>query len=155
MDSKSYKEIVNPQNDQLSAITNGLNSFGLEQTGWEAPARVAIVCEDYGTDVIGGVIGHSIRQRFYLTQLWVAEEHRSMGVGAELVSRMEAFAKERDCRDVVVDTLNSAAVLFYESLGYRVYMINPNYIRGFDWHFLSKEISQSDTVHQPSGRDGE
>jgi len=154
MDSQAYKEIVEPHNEQLTEITNGLNLFGLEQTGGEAPARVAIICENSGSDVAGGAIGHSIRQRFFITQLWVAEQHRSKGIGAELVTRMETIARERDCHDVLVDTLNTKAVSFYERLGYRVYMVNPNYIRGFDWHFLAKEISQSNTAPQStSGHD--
>jgi len=154
MDSRTYQQIVDPHREQLSEIEKGLNSFGLEQTGGEAPARIAIICEDSGSDVIGGGIGHTIRQRFFLTQLWVAEKHRSKGIGTELVSRMEAIARDRNCHDVVIDTMNTKAVSFYERLGYRVYMVNPNYIRGFDWHFLAKEVSQSNTAPQPtSGRD--
>lgn len=142
MDRRTYKQISDPDSAQLSAIANGLNSYGLGQTGGEAPAWIAIICESRGK-VIGGAIGHSIRQRFYLTQLWVTEEHRSKGIGKELVGQIEAIAKESDCHDVVVDTLNTIAVSFYERLGYRVYMVNPNYIRGFDWHFLAKDVSQS------------
>ncbi len=140
MDSRSYKQIVDPHSEQLSEVTNGLNSFGLEQTAGEAPVRVAILCEWRGSNVIGGAVGHSIRQRFFLTKLWVAEEHRSKGIGAELVGRMEAFAREHDCQDVVVDTMNAKAVSFYERLGYSVYLVNPNYIRRFDWHFLAKSF---------------
>lgn len=140
MDNRSYKQIIDPQSEQLSEIANGLNSFGLQQTGGEAPARVAVLCEEREGDLLGGAIGHSIRQRFFLTQLWVAESHRCRGIGAELVNRMEAIARERDCRDVAVDTLNAKAVSFYERLGYKVYMVNPGYIPGFDWHFLAKEI---------------
>lgn len=150
MDSLIYKEIVEPPSEQLSEIISGLNSFGLQQTEEEAPARVAIVCKSHNRDVIGGAIGHSLRQRFFLTQLWVSEKHRSKGIGTELVSRMEAIAKERSCFDVVVDTLNTKAVSFYEQLGYQVYLVNPNYIRGFDWHFLAKAINKSGTLPQPT-----
>ena len=142
MNSRIYRKIVNPQGDQVSDIINGLNAFGLQQTGGEAPDRVAVVSEGHGRDLVGGAIGYSIRGRFYLTQLWVAEKHRANGIGTELVSRMEAIARERGCHDVVVDTLSNQAVSFYEQLGYRVYMVNQNYIRGFDWSFLSKEVGQ-------------
>ncbi len=78
----------------------------------------------------------------YITQLWVSDEHRSKGIGSALVAQMEAIAKERHCHDIVVDTLNDNAVSFYERLGFRVYLVNPNYIHGFDWHFLIKAFNQ-------------
>jgi len=140
MDRWRCKKIVDPSTEQLSEITNGLKSFGLEQTGGEAPARVAVVYKQRAGDVIGGAVGHSIRRRFFLTQLWVAEEYRSRGIGAELVDHMERVATERGCHDLAVDTLNEKAISFYERLGYRVYLINPNYIQGFDWYFLSKPL---------------
>jgi ribosomal protein S18 acetylase RimI-like enzyme len=149
----TYKQIVEPCSEQISEILDGLNSFGLEQIGGESPARIAVVCERQNHYVIGGVIGHSIRQRFYLTQLWVSEEYRSNGLGSELMARMEAIARQRGCRDIVVDALNKAAVSFYERLGYRVYAVNPNYIQGFDWHFLAKEIQSNSSLQPTSGRD--
>lgn len=135
----SYKQIAEPNSDQISAITNGLNRFGLEQTGGEAPERLTVVCESETGNVIAGAIGHSLKDRFYLTQLWVTEAYRSEGVGTELVKQIEAVAKARNCKDIVVDTLNAKAVPFYERLGYKVYMINKNYLHGFDWYFLIKQ----------------
>jgi ribosomal protein S18 acetylase RimI-like enzyme len=149
MRSSTYKQIVEPRSDQISEILDGLNSFGLEQVGGEAPARIAVVCEYKNRSVIGGAIGHSIKQRFYITQLWVSEEYRSHGLGTELMAQMEAIANQRGCRDILVDTLSRSAVLFYERLGYRVYVVNPNYIQGFDWHFMTKEI-QSNPSLQPT-----
>jgi hypothetical protein len=70
MSSITYKQIIEPRSEQVSEIFDGLNSFGLEEVGGEEPARVAVVCEDQKRRVIGGAIGHSILQRFYLTQLW-------------------------------------------------------------------------------------
>ncbi len=135
----TYKKITEPNSDQISAITNGLNRFGLEQTEGESPERLALVCESDDTKVIGGAIGHSLRERFYLTQLWVAEAYRSRGIGTELMTQVEAVAKARNCKDIVVDTLNAKAVPFYQRLGYKVYLINKNYLLGFDWYFLIKE----------------
>jgi ribosomal protein S18 acetylase RimI-like enzyme len=149
MSSITYKQIDEPRSEQISEILDGLNSFGLEQVGGEIPARVAVVCEHQNRRVIGGAIGHSIRQRFYLTQLWVSEEHRSNGFGSELVARMEAIASLCNCHDIVVDTLNKEAVSFYERLGYRIYVVNPNYIQGFDWHFMAKEIPSNPSL-QPT-----
>jgi ribosomal protein S18 acetylase RimI-like enzyme len=153
MSSITYKKIVEPSSEQTSEILDGLNSFGLEQVGGEVPARVAVVCEHQNRRVIGGAIGHSILQRFYLTQLWVSEEHRSHGLGSELVAQMEEIARQHGCRDIVADTLNKAAVLFYERLGYRVYVVNPNYIQGFDWHFMAKEIQSNPSLQPMPGRD--
>jgi ribosomal protein S18 acetylase RimI-like enzyme len=140
MDNWNYRRIADPNGEQLYEVTTGLNAFGMEQVGGEGPARIAVLCETPDDTVMGGAIGHSIRHRFYLTQLWVTEALRCQGIGTELVSRMESIARERDCRDVVVDTLNRDAATFYRKLGYHAYVIIPDYIQGFDWHFLSKVI---------------
>lgn len=153
MRSITYKQIVEPRSEQISEIIDGLNSFGLEQVGGETPARIAVVCKNQKRRVIGGAIGHSILQRFYLTQLWVSEEHRSHGLGTELMAQMEGVASQRGCRDIVVDTLSKSAVLFYERLGYSVYVVNPNYIQGFDWHFMTKKIQSAPSLQPTSGRD--
>ena len=150
MNCMIYEKLIEPSGEQITEIIDGLNSFGLAQIGGEAPARVAVVCrgEDHG--LVGGAIGHTLRQRFYLTQLWVTEGYRSKGIGSGLLAQMESIAREHECRDIVVDTLNKAAVSFYEHLEYSLYMVIPNYIQGFDWHFMSKEIGASKSVHQPS-----
>jgi hypothetical protein len=67
MRSITYKQIVEPHSEQVSEILDCLNSFGLEEVGGKEPARVAVVCEIQNRRVIDGAIGHSILQRFYLT----------------------------------------------------------------------------------------
>ena len=137
---RNYRQIDNPSDEQLSTIINGLNAYGLEQVGGEEPQRVALLCENVDRDVLGGAIGHTLRGRFYLTQLWVAEGYRSQGIGSELMAQVEVVARSRRCEDVLVDTLNEKAVSFYQGLGYQLYLTNPGYIRGFDWHFLVKSL---------------
>jgi ribosomal protein S18 acetylase RimI-like enzyme len=151
MNSITYRQIPEPRSEQVTEILDGLNSFGLKEVRGEEPAKVAVVCDDRNRRVIGGAIGHSLLQRFYLTQLWVLEEHRSKGLGSELVARMEVIASKSNCRDIVVDTLNKKALLFYERLGYKVYIVNPNYIQGFDWHFLAKAIQPNLSLQSISG----
>lgn len=141
MTQRNYKTLLDPSNEQLAGIADGLYRFGVAQLGGAVPDRIALLCEDEAAEMIGGLAGHSLLGRFYLMQLWVAEEHRSQGIGSELVGRMEEVARERNCGDIVVDTLNADAVTFYQRLGYASYMTNRDYIRGFDWHFLVKKIS--------------
>ncbi len=140
MDHPIYKQIIEPQNDEITQITEGLYTFGLQQTRGEKPQRVAILSKNPQGSVMGGIIGHSLGARFYLTQLWVEDAYRGEGIGSTLVRRLEAFAENRACADILVDTLNPQAVTFYERLGYQVYLVNPNYINSFDWCFLAKKI---------------
>lgn len=141
MTQPSYREIASPASEQIGEIVDGLQRFGAEQIDGAHPERIAVVSEGEGRQLLGGAVGHSLLHRFYLTQLWVAEASRSRGIGQELMRRVEAVARQRECRDVVVDTLNREAVRFYERLGYTVYLVNPDYVSGFDWHFLAKEMT--------------
>ncbi|MET0091090.1 MAG: GNAT family N-acetyltransferase [Candidatus Thiodiazotropha sp.] len=146
MDHRVYQEIIEPRIDDLAPINEGLHAFGLQQTRGEKPRRVAIVCRSPQGSVIGGIIGHSLGPRFYLTQLWVEEARRGEGIGSTLVRYLETYAENRTCSDILVDTLNPQAVSFYQRLGYQVYLVNPNYVNSFDWYFLSKKIVQAHTT---------
>jgi ribosomal protein S18 acetylase RimI-like enzyme len=67
--------------------------------------------------------GHS---RAYVDILVVAPESEGQGVGQMLLRHIEAWARDRGCREVVLDvfTGNEAAFAFYARRGYR-----PDHVR--------------------------
>ena len=66
-----------------------------------------------------------------LAVLWdirVIEELRGHGIGSELVAVGEAWARDRGCRELKVETqdINVAACLFYHRQGFVLRGINPS-----------------------------
>jgi GNAT superfamily N-acetyltransferase len=90
---------------------------------------VALTCfarDDAGA-VIGGAVGRTWGQCCELQQLWVAPPYRLQGIGAALVRRFEARARERGCRTFYLTTFSFQAPSLYKRLGYRA----ATEIRGF------------------------
>lgn len=64
--------------------------------------------------------------RAYVEILAVAAEAEGRGVGQALMERAEAWGRQHDCKEVVLDVFagNDAAIAFYQRVGYR-----PDHIR--------------------------
>jgi GNAT superfamily N-acetyltransferase len=64
--------------------------------------------------------------RAYVDVLVVAPEAEGRGVGRALMERVEVWAREHDCLEVVLDVFagNDAAMAFYQKCGYR-----PDHVR--------------------------
>ena len=59
----------------------------------------------------------------YIDDFSVTAQYRSLGAGAKLIERAEAFARERGCSAVRLnaETYNLLALRFYERHGYRIF----------------------------------
>jgi GNAT superfamily N-acetyltransferase len=55
----------------------------------------------------------------FVNWLWVAEPYRKHGVGSQLMTGAEEFARAQGCRGAYLDTFTFQAPKFYERLGYR------------------------------------
>lgn len=90
--------------------------------------------------VIGMVRGFSHWDWLYIQQLWVHEDHRSRGLGRELMLAAENLAKSRECLGVYVDTFHPRAKSFYLSLGFQEFGRLPNLPPGSARYFFSKRL---------------
>lgn len=90
-------------------------------------------------DVVGGVRGQLIFDWLFVKYLAVAPEERGGGIGARLMTTIEAAAQRRGAVGAFVDTYAFQAAPFYERLGYaefgrlpsadlrtaRIYLVKP------------------------------
>lgn len=72
-------------------------------------------------EVLGGLWGLSLWGSFYVGLVVVPESARGRGQGSELMSRAEAEAVARGCRQMWLDTYAFQARPFYERLGFSVF----------------------------------
>ena len=72
--------------------------------------------------VVGTVMGGYDGHRGWIYSVAVSSAHRRQGIGTALMRRVEEALAERGCPKVNLQVLtsNSAAVVFYETLGYSV-----------------------------------
>lgn len=77
----------------------------------------------------------------FIQHLWIAEDLRGGGLGALLLGRAEAAARERGCRAVWLDTFSFQAPGFYKKLGYLQFGQLDDFPPGHTRHFLWKPLS--------------
>lgn len=127
-----------PQADAL--VTAGLRAH--VHPAWGAPERRDVswyLRDDAGT-VIGGVVAHVAWRWLYLERVWVDAAWRGHGCGTALLAAAEAFAGERGCAGVHLDTFGDEALPFYRRLGYEVWGTFEGFPPGGRKHCLRKDL---------------
>lgn len=86
-----------------------------------------VACPDYESDPLGFVHFMLHGDLLYIDMLAIAPAARRRRYGNMLMDRAERFALSRACHraKVSVDTGNTAALAFYEKLGYSVARYQP------------------------------
>lgn len=84
--------------------------------------RLQFVMEE-NNEVIGYVSGLTEHKWFYLTDLWIKEEHRRQGLGTGLLAMMEQKAAAVGMEHIYLWTAGRVNPLFYEKNGYQSFAV--------------------------------
>ena len=84
--------------------------------GIDAANGLAFVWEDKGK-VVGFACAHDLGFRAYLSELIISKEFRNMGIGKDLIRRVEKELSERNCKILISDVWKDS-VGFYRTLGW-------------------------------------
>ncbi|MGV9531953.1 N-acetyltransferase family protein [Streptomyces cellulosae] len=96
-------------------------------TGLNDPDRIILIADRQGEDAVAYLTGTlaqpspmTVFPIATLTAMWVRPDHRGSGVGAQLVERFLAWAKEREAgrAEVTAYTANERARRFYARHGF-------------------------------------
>src|SRR5262245_31104945 len=79
-------------------IDDGLAQFNKGAADFSTSLRFACIARLSSGTIVGGAVARWWGQCCELQQLWVDENHRSVGVGRRLVHMVEAEARARGCR---------------------------------------------------------
>jgi GNAT superfamily N-acetyltransferase len=129
-----------PSADDISFVAQGMRRHALSQINGAESAPVACFIRENGV-IVGGIVSRIIQRRMFIDLLWVEETRRNRGLGSLLLQSMEGMARDRGCRDVLLETLSASAARLYSSVGYRQLAQVPDYIPGFAKHVLLKSLA--------------
>jgi GNAT superfamily N-acetyltransferase len=121
-------------------ILAGLDAFNTERTGPGEWRRLAVLIHDDAGLVIGGLWGATWYGWLCSELLFVPEGLRGRGLGAAILGRAEAEARERGCHTAWLDTFEFQAREFYEHLGYTLFAQLDDYPLGFARFFMKKAL---------------
>src|SRR5512141_2372584 len=78
---------VEPNADQkdIAVVQAGLRQYNIGFIGDPNEEAVNIFLRDEGGEVVGGLLGHIEWKWLYVSKLWISDDHRGKGHGAELM----------------------------------------------------------------------
>lgn len=91
-------------------------------------------------DWLGGLVGTIWGGWLHVSRLWVTLSLRGSGQGRRLLEAAEAYAREKGCTSVAIDTFSFQAPGFYRKLGYQVIGQLDGYPPGHTKFFLRKDL---------------
>ena len=94
----------------------------------DRPLSLWLVAVD-GKDVVGYIGSQIVPDEADMMNVAVRADHRRMGIGRELVSRLISCLQERGVRSLSLEVRvsNTPACALYESMGFAVVGRRPNY----------------------------
>lgn len=128
--------------DQLRAeIRAALVAFNTAKVGPPEHRPFVLAARDDFGRLIGGLSGSTAWRWLHVELLWVAEAHRSQGLGTYLLRTAEHLAQDRGCLYAHLDTFDFQAQPFYEREGYVVFGVKNDCPPGHQQFYLSKLLS--------------
>jgi GNAT superfamily N-acetyltransferase len=124
-----------------NAVGEGLDAFNHAAAGDAGYAPLRLLVRDEGGAVAGGLLADVYLRWMFVKILWLDERLRGHGVGAELMRRAEAAAREAGCGGIWLDTFSFQAPEFYRKLGYEEFGRLDDYPPGFSRHFFRKLLA--------------
>jgi len=121
-------------------INDGVDNHNIAVTGLPAYFPANFVLRSDRDEVLGGLLGMIWGGWLQVGTLWVAEALRGRGHGAALLAAAEAYARERSCIGVCLDTFSFQARPFYERQGYIVIGAQADYPPGHQRFFMEKRL---------------
>ena len=135
-------EIVFSQEGGSAAqfVREHLDIFNVGATGVSAFYPVHFFLKSDRDEIMGGLIGNIWGGWLHITYLWIDEAERGNRWATRLMDRAEAYARERGCHSVMLDTHSFQARPFYEKRGYEIFGMLDDFPKGHKKFFLQKRL---------------
>lgn len=141
-----------PTPEEMEQIQNAVENDKRNQTlgDYDQPGiEISLVLKDSQGRVQGGVIASTIFRVMHLEVLWVADEYRRMGYGAQLVLGAEQIGFENGCNTTQTWTFSFQGPEFYPAIGYELLGIYDGYPNGITELVFMKRLA----ANQPEARE--
>ncbi len=131
-----------PAPADVQFLEDQINAFNIATTGIDDAQLLAILVRDTAGTIVAGIFGWTWGGCCEIRYLWVAEALRGQGHGSRLLEAAEREALERGCAQVILDTHEFQAPIFYQRHGYEIAGVVDNYPLGYHKYYLRKTLSR-------------
>ena len=110
---------------------------------WEkAYGNTEFIARNDDGEIIGGITGTYFWQHMHIDFLWVDPAQQGKGIAAQLMGRMEQYARDLKCRQITLDTFSFQAPGFYRKQGFREFGRLEDHPAGHSQHYFEKRLSE-------------
>jgi GNAT superfamily N-acetyltransferase len=131
----------NPQAKDINAVVHGLVEFNRLKTDGAMPDYLLVTVRDAQGALLGGLVGATYLGWLQVHSVWLPDELRGQGYGAQLMAAAEEEALHRGCTRAMLETYSFQALPFYEKCGYTVFSRLPDFPVGGARYALTKNLS--------------
>ncbi|MCJ7737591.1 MAG: GNAT family N-acetyltransferase [Anaerolineae bacterium] len=129
-----------PGQSEWATIGGGIGDYNEEQAGDDSSKSLCFVLRAPDEGIVGGLIGATHYDWFYVDLMWVKGELRGCGYGHRLLTLAEDEARQRGAKNAYLDTFSFQAPDFYEQHGYQVFGELQDFPPGHQRYFLTKQL---------------
>jgi GNAT superfamily N-acetyltransferase len=126
--------------DAATLVRDRLDLYNIAVTGVPNYYPVNLFVKSARGETLGGLLGGIWGGWLHIRILWVDEAVRGQDWGTRLMDEAEAYARERGCHSIELDTHSFQARPFYESRGFEVFGTLDDYPKGHKKFFLRKKL---------------
>ena len=132
--------VADPKEIPWGIIGGGISNYNEQQAGDDQGKNLCFVLQAPDEEIVGGVIGATHWDWFYINLMWLKEEFRGRGYGHRLLTLAEDEARQRGAKYAYLDTFSFQAPGFYKKYGYEVYGELHDFPQGHQRYFLKKQL---------------
>ncbi|HML07199.1 MAG TPA: GNAT family N-acetyltransferase [Xanthobacteraceae bacterium] len=130
-----------PRLEDIQFLEERLVDFNIHTTGIADGGLFGFFLRAADGSAVGGLYGWTWGGTCYVRYLFVPEGMRRQGQGTRLMNAVEAEAKARNCRQIMLETYDFQAPGFYQKLGFDVVGGVADYPRGHRYLTLIKRLA--------------
>jgi GNAT superfamily N-acetyltransferase len=132
--------IEKPDDSVWDIVGWGLHNYNVRLAGDPQSQQLCFILRTSNQVIVGGLIGKTYWNWFYIDLLFVQEELRGCGYGHRLLEMAENEARQRGAKNVYLDTFSFQAPDFYRQHGYQVFGELNDFPPGHHRYFLTKQL---------------
>ncbi|MGD2039513.1 MAG: GNAT family N-acetyltransferase [Anaerolineae bacterium] len=132
--------VEEPGQSEWGAIGQGITDYNEQQAGDDSAQQLCFVLRAPDEEIVGGLIGATYWNWFYINLMWIREDLRGQGHGHRLLALAEEEARQRGAKYAHLDTFSFQAPGFYQQHGYQVFGELDDFPPGHQRYFLRKDL---------------
>lgn len=109
-----------PSHDDVAFLENRIIEYNYAAVGASDGRGLASFVRDEHGEIIAGISGYTWAGMAEIEFLWVHDQLRGQGIGAQMLAAVEEEARRRGCTLCIVSSYSFQAPDFYQKNGYKV-----------------------------------